>query len=214
MLKCIDINTLVSKSNVREEKDETIRELADSIKINGLLSPITVRELSNGKYEILAGHRRYEALKRLNEPFVECNILEDIITNEDVIRVQLAENIQRKNMSPFEYVKIFEKLKSEYGVPNAKLAFFLNKSLSWVNDQYLAVDLLNRKYGDKIPEEMMKKSASTIKAAYYRGHKEEVIKHDGKGFTCTQKRHSYILFCTDFDFEAKLQKFLKENGMK
>lgn len=116
---------------------------------------------------------------------------------------QLAENIQRKNMSAFEYVKIFEKLKSEYSVPNAKLAFFLNKSVSWVRDQYVAVELLNRKYGDKIPEEMMKKSASTIKAAHYRGHKDEAI-----------KRHSYILFCTDFDFEAKLQKFLKENGMK
>lgn len=214
MLKCISINKLVSKVNVREEKDETIKELADSIRINGLLSPLTVRELSNGKYEILAGHRRYEALKRLNEPIVECNIIEDVVTNEDVIRVQLAENIQRKNMSAFEYVKIFEKLKSEYGVPNAKLALFLNKSVSWVRDQYVAVELLNRKYGDKIPEEMMKKSASTIKAAHYRGRKDEAIKRDGKGFTCTQKRHSYILFCTDFDFEAKLQKFLKENGMK
>ena len=214
MLKCIDINKLVSKMNVREEKDETIKELADSIRINGLLSPITVRELSNGKYEILAGHRRYEALKRLNEPVVECNIIEDVVTNDDVIRVQLAENIQRKNMSAFEYVKIFEKLKSEYGVSNSKLALFLNKSVSWVHDQYVAVEFLNRKYGDKIPEEMMKKSASTIKAAYYRGHKDEAIKRDGKGFTCTQKRHSYILFCTDFDFETKLQKFLKENGMK
>lgn len=214
MLKCIDINKLVSKMNVREEKDETIKELADSIKINGLLSPITVRELSNGKYEILAGHRRYEALKRLNEPVVECNIIEDVVTNEDVIRVQLAENIQRKNMSAFEYVKIFEKLKSEYGISNSKLALFLNKSVSWVRDQYVAVELLNRKYGDKIPEEIMKKSASTIKAAHYHGDKDEAIKHDGKGFTCTQKRHSYILFCTDFDFETKLQKFLKENGMK
>ena len=97
MLKCIDINKLVSKMNVREEKDETIKELADSIRINGLLSPLIVRELSNGKYEILAGHRCYEALKRLNEPVVECNIIEDVVANEDVIReLSLLETLNAK----------------------------------------------------------------------------------------------------------------------
>lgn len=213
MLKTIGLSKLVSKTNVREEKDETINDLVESIKANGLLQPLAVRELSNGKYEILAGHRRFEALKQLNIDFVECNVLEDVIDTTDVLRIQLAENIQRKNMSAVEYVRIFDMLKDKYGISDAKLAMYLNKSYSWVRDQYTALKILKKTYGseENIPVEMTKKSASTIKAMSRRNRQESKT-YDCNGFSCTVKKHSYIIYCTDFDFEAKLNKFLEENG--
>lgn len=213
MLETIGFSKLVSKTNVREEKDETIDDLVESIKTNGLLQPLAVRELSNGKYEILAGHRRYEALKRLNVDFVEVNVLDDVVDTEDVIRIQLAENIQRQNMSAFEYVKLFDMLKDKYDISDAKLALFVNKSYSWIRDQYTAVKILKKTYGseENIPFDMTKKSASTIKAMSRR-NKQESKTYDCNGFSVTVKKHSYIIYCTDFDFETKLNKFLEENG--
>lgn len=214
-LKVINIKNLKSGINVREEVDDTLNELIDSIKANGLITPITVREVSGGKYEIIAGHRRYEALKRIGEPMVECNVVDDICTKEDIYKVQLAENIQRKNMSALEYVRMFTALKKEYGFDNTKLALYLNKKLSWVRDQYTAYNLLIAKYGEeeKIPEDLANKSSATIKAVTYNGRKQPAVRREGNGFTCTQKRHSYMIFCTDFNFETKLHEFLKANGM-
>lgn len=213
MQKLLRIDQLVSKTNVRNEKDDTLQDLADSILANGLLSPLTVRELSNGKYEILAGHRRYEALKIIHEDFVECNILEDVIDNKDVLRIQLAENIQRKNMSAFEYVEVFNMLMERYNINKKQLAKYLNKSYHFVEDQYVAVKILNAQYGDNIPEEAKHKSASTIRS--YGGlhkRKEPAKTINTDAYSLTIKRHSYILFCKDFDFEKKLNKFLELYG--
>lgn len=215
MLKIIPIEKLVSDINVRNEHDSTIQDLVESIKLNGLIQPISVRKIDGGKYEILAGHRRYEALKRLNEPLVECNIMEDVDSLADVYRIQLAENIQRNNMTPYEYVEMFDKLKKEYNFSNGKLALFLNKSQSWISAQYSAVQILNDKYGDKtkVPKDIAKKSAATVKARHYSDTSDKKVL-SGKGFTCILKQHKYQILCTDFEFEQKLQNFLKENGMK
>lgn len=215
MLKLIPIEKLTSTVNVRNKRDDEIQNLVDSIRTNGLISPISVRETDNGKYEIVAGHRRYLALKRLNEPFVECNILENIDSLTDVYRVQLAENIQRKDMSPPEYVEMFEKLKKEYKFTSAKLALFLNKSQSWVNQQYLAVKILKDEYGDdgNVPEKYKNKSAAFIEKHHYEDTSERKL-FSGKGFTCVVKGHKYQILCTELEFENDLREFLKERGMK
>lgn len=215
MLKLIPIEKLVNSTNVRNEQDDEIQELIESIKINGLISPISVRETGNGKYEIVAGHRRYLALKRLNESFVECNILENADTLCDTYRIQLAENIQRKNMTPLEYVEMFDKLKKEYNFTNARLALFLNKSYAWISQQYAAVKILEDEYGDKgsIPEEKKSKSAAFIQKHHYEDTSEKK-NLSGNGFTCIAKGHKYQILCTEVEFENELRQFLKEHGMK
>jgi ParB family chromosome partitioning protein len=76
----IEITKLyVSNINVRKtltsEEDETgITDLANDINTNGLINPITIR-LNNNKYEIIAGQRRYLAMKQLNKTYIPCNIL-------------------------------------------------------------------------------------------------------------------------------------------
>ena len=135
MLKCISINSLSTRQNIRENvvNDKEFAQLCDSIKANGLLSPLTVREIDNNKYEIIAGHRRYEALKAIGEAMVECNVVDMFETENEIIRAQLLENVHRKNITSFEYVKVFDKLKENYNMSNGQLALYLNKSLSWVN---------------------------------------------------------------------------------
>lgn len=212
MLKILPMEKLVNNFNVRNEDDETLKNLIDSIKANGLITPISVREIDNGKYQIVAGHRRYKAMQRLGEPMIECNILDNIEKDVDLIRAQLAENIQRKNMTCLEYVEMFEKLKAEYNISNSRLALYLNKSLGWIQQQYAAAKLLNDKYGDKtkIPAKVLKKSAASIRKDHYENTTDKKT-ISGKGFTCIIKGHRYQILCTDFEFEQKLLDLLKEH---
>ena len=218
MLKCISINCLVPTKNVRlvDNSDDSFKQLCDSIKANGLLQPLLVREIDNNKYEIIAGHRRYEALKIAGEEIVECNVTDNIETEKDILRAQLSENIHRKNMTPIEYAKAFDNLKKEYKLTNNQLALYLNKSVGWVCDQYAASEILTAKYGDEenIPEEEYKKSGSTIKRYHYTGKKEEKIKKAGKGFDIEIKRHIYKISCFNNSFENELIEFLKKHDMK
>lgn len=68
MLKIIDVDKIKSGRNVRNEKDNDILELAESIDRQGLINPILVRKTGPDKYEVIAGHRRLEAVKRLGLP--------------------------------------------------------------------------------------------------------------------------------------------------
>ena len=107
MLKTIDMTRIVSGKNIRNEHDNEIAELADSIEKQGLINPILVQALENGKFQIIAGHRRFEAVKRLGLPFIECNVIE-YLSEKDRILTQIAENTQRKDMSAYELVKVFK----------------------------------------------------------------------------------------------------------
>ena len=216
MLKFLSINCLTPTKNIRPiDNDASFKQLCDSIKANGLLQPILVREVDENSYEIIAGHRRYEALKSIGEKLVACYISDSIDSEKDILRAQLSENIHRNNMTPIEYVKAFDNLKKEYGLTNNQLALFLNKSVGWVCDQYAAAEILKTKYGDEdnIPEEEYRRSGSTIKARHYNGTKEEKVKKSGNGFNVEIKRHIYKITCCNNTFENELIDFLKKHNM-
>ena len=113
----VDINNLyVSDINVRKtltsEEDETgISDLANDININGLINPITVR-LNNNKYEIIAGQRRYLAMKFLNKTHISCNVLN--IDNQKAEEISLVENVQRNQMTTCDKVRSYSKLYDVY----------------------------------------------------------------------------------------------------
>jgi ParB family chromosome partitioning protein len=113
----IEITKLyVSNINVRKtltcEEDETgISDLANDINTNGLINPITVR-LNNDKYEIIAGQRRYLAMKQLNKTNIPCNILN--IDTQKAEEISLVENVQRNQMSTCDKVRAYSKLYNVY----------------------------------------------------------------------------------------------------
>ena len=105
-----DIN--VRKTLTSEDEDETlITDLANDINRNGLINPITVR-LNNNKYEIIAGQRRYLAMKQLNKSHISCNILN--IDTQKAEEISLVENIQRNQMSTCDKVRAYSKLYDVY----------------------------------------------------------------------------------------------------
>ena len=116
-VKNIEISKLyVSDINVRKtltsEEDETgISDLACDISINGLINPITVR-LDSNQYEIIAGQRRYLAMKQLNYTHIACNILD--VNTQKAEEISLVENVQRNQMTTYDKIKSYSKLYDVY----------------------------------------------------------------------------------------------------
>ena len=209
MFKIIELDKIVSGKNIRNERDEEINELAKSIEENGLINPLYVKKIGGGKYEIIAGHRRFEAVKRLRLPYVECNIADDEKDEKDVMLAQIAENIQRKSMSALELVECFEEMKKRFGVKQYQIAHYFNKDETWVSNQYQAVKLLQSEYGEKVPAEMRNKTAGQIKAAAQRKTRGEAKMIFCKGMIVKVKGHTYTITCQENTAENELVKFIQ-----
>lgn len=91
---------------------DKVRELADSIRSSGLLQPILVRPL-NGRYEVVAGHRRFLAHRFLGEVKIKSIIKE--LKDEEVVLMRAIENDQREDLNPVEKAKTYKRLRDMFG---------------------------------------------------------------------------------------------------
>ena len=212
MLKVLEVSKIISVKNIRNEHDKDIAELADSINRQGLINPITVMSVSGGKYRVIAGHRRLEAVKRLGLPHIECQVLESM-SEKDIVLTQLAENVQRKNMSAQELVDVFEELKEKYHMKQNVIAKLFGKDDPWVSMQYQAIRMLEAQYGDKIPEECRKYSANQIKHMTKKAmiDKEVIF---CKGMKVEITGHKYVITCETNDMENELRALIKKHRRK
>lgn len=130
------------------EDDES---LIISIREHGLIQPILIRPLSHG-FEIVAGHRRYQACKSLRWRFIPCKVCE--MTNKQAFEIQLSENIQRKSMDPIEEAEAFRRYVIDFGWGGVSdLAQKIGKSEEYVSHR---IQLL------KLSEETKRKIASNM----------------------------------------------------
>ena len=162
MLKTLEVSQIFYGTNIREDVDSELMELADSIKRSGLLNPITVVK-ANGRYEVVAGHRRYKALKLLNEEYAECNVLDYYPTRKELLSIQLQENLCRKNMSAWELTDLFKQIQKE-GIKRHEIARMCGKTEGWISQQYMAAECLE-KYDD-VTAETKKMSYHDVKKKY------------------------------------------------
>lgn len=95
----------------KEFDEETLEELAASIKSIGIVQPITVREVEDGKYEIVAGERRYRASKMAGRETIPAYIRKT--ENDDVLALALIENIQRDDLNAMEVAISYQRLIDE-----------------------------------------------------------------------------------------------------
>lgn len=110
----------------REFDEEKIKELAESISQNGLLQSITVRDLKNGFYELIAGERRLKALKYLEYNTTKAIVKE--LTDEQMATLALIENIQREELSPIEEAYAYKKLLEINKITQEELSKSLGKT--------------------------------------------------------------------------------------
>ena len=105
--------------------DEALQELSDSIVSIGLVQPITVRSIANGKYEIIAGERRYRAAKLANLETIPAYIRET--DNDEVLALALIENIQREDLNAMEVAFSYHRLMEECNLTQEALSGLVGK---------------------------------------------------------------------------------------
>lgn len=127
-----------SSSNVRSFMDEDgIEGLLQSITQVGLLSPLIVQELedSAGTFVIVAGHRRFEALKRIHTlDWLVPVLVRDDLNEQSITQVMLVENLQRENLSPLDEAMAFKVL-ADGGITQTDIAARIGKSQSYVSQR-------------------------------------------------------------------------------
>ena len=101
-------------------------ELAESIRENGLIQPVLVRQLLTGEYELIAGHRRWKAVQRLEWPTIRA-IVENRTDTESAV-MALVENIQRRDLSCMEEARAIAGLIESTGITQQEAAQRLGKS--------------------------------------------------------------------------------------
>lgn len=126
----------------REFTEVKIKELAESIKQNGLLQSITVRDMGNGFYELIAGERRLRALKYLEYPTTKAIVKE--LTNEQMATLALIENIQREELTPIEEAYAYQELLSINNLTQDELAKSLGKTQATVANKLRLLKLCSK----------------------------------------------------------------------
>lgn len=124
-------NISPSPFNRKITTDDELRELAESIKVQGILQDLLVRPSPNGSggYELVAGERRWRAARLAKLSTVPCKILP--VTDPQVIEIQTVENLQRKNVTAFEEAEGYSQL-SKLGRKPVEIAKQVGKSLSYI----------------------------------------------------------------------------------
>ena len=115
------------RSNFDKEK---LEELTASIKKQGVLSPILVRELGLNEYEVIAGERRLRASKMAKLETIPCLI--DQKQDQDALISALIENLQREDLNPVEEARGLDRLKREFGLTQDEVAKSTGKARSTI----------------------------------------------------------------------------------
>ena len=124
-------NPYQPRQNFREEK---LEELASSIRKNGIIQPIAVRESKSqsGKYEIVAGERRWLAAQRAGLHEIPVNVLD--LTDVESLEVAIVENIQRDDLNPVEEAKGYKRLNEEFKYDHESISKLMSKSRSHISN--------------------------------------------------------------------------------
>ena len=113
-------------------EEEALQELSESIKLHGIIQPITVRRLSAGKYQLISGERRTQASKRAGLTTLPAYIRE--ANDQQMLEMALIENIQRENLNALEVALSYQRLISECKLKQEELGDRVGKKRTTVNN--------------------------------------------------------------------------------
>lgn len=112
--------------------DDSIAELAESIKKQGLLQPILVRELNDGRYEIIAGERRWRACQLIQ--LKQVPVILHQVDDETAMALALVENLQREDLNAMDQARAMHRLTTEFSLTHQQIAELLSKSRTAVTN--------------------------------------------------------------------------------
>ncbi|HIF9228962.1 TPA: ParB/RepB/Spo0J family partition protein [Photobacterium damselae] len=116
----------------KDMADEALAELTESIRAQGIIQPIIVRELTNTHFEIIAGERRWRAARQAGLKQVPCIVKS--VDDRATMAIALIENIQREDLNVMEEAQALERLQSEFSLTHQQLAQAVGKSRTAVSN--------------------------------------------------------------------------------
>jgi hypothetical protein len=119
--------------------DEALQELADSIKAQGVIQPVIVREHGLSRYELIAGERRWRASQLAG--LTEIPVVIKTISDETALAMGLIENLQRENLNPIEEAQGLKRLADEFGLTHETIAKAVGKSRSAISNSLRLLSL-------------------------------------------------------------------------
>jgi ParB family chromosome partitioning protein len=119
--------------------EEDLRELVASIKQNGILQPVLLRKVEENKYELVYGHRRFEAAKRAN--LKEIPAVFRRLSDREVLEIAIIENIQREDLNPMEEANAYYKLNVEFNLTQEEIAERVGKARTTVTNKMRLLSL-------------------------------------------------------------------------
>ncbi|MGB9663001.1 MAG: ParB/RepB/Spo0J family partition protein [Moorellaceae bacterium] len=127
-IRYVDVELIVGgRHQPREEFDqEKLEELASSIRSHGVIQPVVVRPLGDGKYELVAGERRWRACRLAGLKVIPALVRD--LSEREVAEVALIENLQREDLNPIEEARAYYALVAEYGLTQEEVAARVGKS--------------------------------------------------------------------------------------
>lgn len=114
----------------RRFDDEALEELAASISARGVIQPVIVRPLAGGRYQLVAGERRWRAAQKARLHEIPALVRE--LAERDVMALALIENLQREDLNPIEEARAYQRLSEDEGLSQSQIAQMIDKSRSHV----------------------------------------------------------------------------------
>ena len=136
LLEQIDVNPFQPRKHFKEE---SLHELAESIKQHGILEPVLLRK-NAGRYQIVSGERRVRAAKLAGLNEIKA-IVYDLLSDKTMREWAIIENIQREDLNPIEIADSYKKLLDNHGYTHEDLAARLNKSRAAVTNSLRLLNL-------------------------------------------------------------------------
>jgi ParB family chromosome partitioning protein len=113
----VDRNPFQTRTQINEEQ---LAELAASITANGVVQPILVRPLANGRFQLIAGERRWRASQLAGKPTIPAILRQ--VSDEQAMEITIVENLQRADLNPMEQARAFERLSREFHMTQEQMA--------------------------------------------------------------------------------------------
>jgi ParB family transcriptional regulator, chromosome partitioning protein len=125
----IDPNPFQTRSHVDEDQ---LAELAASITANGVVQPILLRPLLNGRFQLIAGERRWRASQKAGKPTIPAILRQ--VSDEQAMEITIVENLQRADLNPMEQARAFDRLSREFHMTQEQMATRTGKDRATVSN--------------------------------------------------------------------------------
>jgi len=125
----LDPNPFQTRSHMDEEQ---LAELAASISANGVVQPILVRPLLNGRFQLIAGERRWRASEKAGKSTIPAILRQ--VSDEQAMEITIVENLQRADLNPMEQARAFDRLSREFHMTQEQMAVRTGKDRATVSN--------------------------------------------------------------------------------